>query len=95
MDYKESANILVEEAKRVLIEEYKCHSVILYGSYSKGNANSKSDVDMMGFSEFVCETQRDTRVWRGIFFDLFIHPENKLQNPDENSIFFEEWNSCY
>ena len=77
----------IKEAQRILQKEYYCHTVILYGSYAKGNMISKSDVDMMGVSDKRETIKRDARIWKNTYLDLFIYPDEKILNPDETLLY--------
>lgn len=60
---------LVEE----LVRTHRAHTILLYGSYARGDATAESDIDVACFAE-VPETYRDARVWNEQFLDGFIHP---------------------
>ena len=42
---KRVENPILEQIVNELIEKFKCHTVLLYGSHARGDATSKSDYD--------------------------------------------------
>jgi predicted nucleotidyltransferase len=62
----------------VLRQQHGCHTVILYGSRARGDAEPESDYDLLGVREGG-ESVRDARVVDGAFLDAFIHPEAKIE----------------
>ena len=81
------ANDGVGRSKQILEEKYGCHTIILYGSYAQGSADSTSDVDMLGVTDSITRTKRHAEKWRGIYLDLFIFPESKLEKADPSSMY--------
>jgi Nucleotidyltransferase domain len=69
---------LIEDLRRV----HGVHTLILYGSRARGDATAESDVDVAGFAE-VAVTERDARVWNGLFLDAFVYPTALAQAPDD------------
>lgn len=67
---------LVDELRRV----HAIHTVILYGSYVRGDATSESDIDVAGFAD-TSEILRDARIWNGRYLDGFVYPTSKLVDP--------------
>lgn len=63
--------------ERELIAEMRAkhavHTLVLYGSFARGDATAESDVDVAGFADIV-ETYRDARPWGGTFLDAFVYP---------------------
>lgn len=72
---------LVEELRRA----HGVHTVILYGSRARGDATADSDVDVVGFAE-VAATERDARLWNGLFLDAFLYPTALAQAPDADMV---------
>ena len=60
---------LVEELRRA----HGVHTIILYGSYARGDASAESDVDVAAFAD-TTKTVRDARPWRGVVLDAFVYP---------------------
>ena len=77
------------DIQRILIEEHGCHTVILYGSYARGDAGPESDYDLAGIRASG-EAIRDARLWHGAYLDLFIYPESKITAADETMIHMRE-----
>jgi predicted nucleotidyltransferase len=77
------------EIQRILVEEHDCHTVILYGSYARGDAGPNSDYDLAGIRASG-DAIRDARFWNGAYLDLFIYPESKTAAPDEAMIHMRE-----
>jgi hypothetical protein len=71
------ANGLIEEARRILVDEYGCHTVILYGSRARGDSTDASDVDIAGFG--AAASTRDTRKLGSVFLDAFVCTEAELE----------------
>jgi hypothetical protein len=72
---------LIEELRR----EHGVHTVIVYGSYARGDATAESDIDVVGFAE-VPATERDARIWNGLFLDAFVYPTALMQTPDADML---------
>ena len=62
-----------------------CHTAILYGSRARGEETSSSDYDILGIRD-LGDVVRDARLWNGVYLDIFIYPESKLQSPDETML---------
>ena len=56
-----------------LVAAHGVHTIILYGSYARGDQTPESDVDVAGFAD-VERTLRDARRWRGTYLDGFVYP---------------------
>jgi hypothetical protein len=77
MDPTELDAVLVDELRRT----HHVHTVIVYGSHARGDANAESDIDVATFAD-VATTVRDARVWRGTFLDAFVYPSARADAPD-------------
>ena len=70
------------ELLRSIIDEvrtrHKCHTLILYGSHARGDATPVSDYDLIAIRRRGSKVTRDARLWRGVYLDVFIYPERKL-----------------
>lgn len=64
---------ILEQALQDLVEKHKCHTVILYGSRSRGDFTEESDYDLIGFRDQGPQA-RDARIIDGKFLDAFIYP---------------------
>lgn len=60
---------LIDELTRV----HRAHTILLYGSHSRGDATPESDIDVACFAD-VPSTYRDARMWNGSFLDGFVYP---------------------
>ena len=60
-----------------------CHSAILYGSRARGDATGASDYDIFAVRS-EGEVERDARLFRGAYLDIFIYPEERIREPDES-----------
>jgi predicted nucleotidyltransferase len=74
---------LAAELAEELRARHGCHTVILYGSRATGEARAGSDYDLAGFGP-ADRTYREARKWRGVYVDVFVHPEARLleSSPD-------------
>ena len=61
---------------------HRCHTLILYGSWARGDATPTSDYDLLGIRKQGREVVRDARLWEGVYLDIFVYPEKKLR-PDD------------
>ncbi len=68
---------VLESAFRRLVEVHRCHTVILYGSRSRGDFTDESDYDLVGFRD---EGERfsDSYVLEGRFVDAWIYPTREV-----------------
>lgn len=60
--------------------KHAVHTLVLYGSFARGDASVESDVDVAGFSDVV-EAYRDARSWGGTFLDAFVYPTRVATDP--------------
>ncbi|MEK7435212.1 MAG: nucleotidyltransferase domain-containing protein [Cyanobacteriota bacterium] len=72
----------IETLTKELKEKHKPHTIILYGSYADNTFNENSDIDIICIKKDG-EHYKDARLWNDIFLDVWIYPEDKLQNLDE------------
>jgi len=77
MDRSELDAALVADLSRA----HSAHTIILYGSYARGDATPESDVDVVAFADAE-RTLRDARPWRGVFLDAFVYPSALAEKPD-------------
>jgi len=64
---------LIDELRRI----HGVHTIILYGSRSRGEATAESDIDVASYAD-VASTTRDARLWNGMYLDAFIYPSVRL-----------------
>ena len=85
---KRIENPILEQIVNELIEKFKCHTVLLYGSHARGDATSKSDYDVMGVRksgpQFRLAEKRN-----GIYLDLVIFTEEDLKRVGENHLYLK------
>jgi predicted nucleotidyltransferase len=58
-----------------------CHTVILYGSWARGQATENSDLDLLCVRR-EGPNVRDARIVRGIYLDAFIYSEASIATPE-------------
>ena len=67
-----------------LQQRFACHTVILYGSRSRGDAGPSSDFDILGIRPHPTAVVREARWQDGAYLDLFVYSEDHVANhPDE------------
>jgi len=66
-----------------LAVEHECHTIILYGSRARGDAEPDSDYDLIGFRDGTEPVRRETGHWRGALLDVFIYPAERLAAVDD------------
>lgn len=76
---------LLDLIKHEIINKYKCHTIILYGSRARSEATSTSDYDIIAIRENG-ELERDCRFFEGFYLDIFVYPEDAVKNPDMSLI---------
>lgn len=74
---------IVEAIRERLEAEHGCHTVILYGSRARGDANIDSDYDIVAFRDGDRPPLRETGYWRGALLDTFIYSTERLETVDE------------
>lgn len=73
------------EIRRVLVDRYGCHTVLLYGSRAHGTPGSGSDWDVLGVRE-TGDTVREVREIGDAWLDAFVHPESHFDTLDEGAL---------
>jgi predicted nucleotidyltransferase len=66
-----NGNVLLEKVTKYLKHKYNCHSIILYGSYSRGDFTDESDLDIVCFSD-ITEDKNDIESFEGKQLDVWI-----------------------
>lgn len=82
-------DIYLENAVKELIQKYKCHTVLLYGSRARGDATEKSDYDLMGVRK-KGKKLRLAEKRNGFYFDLFIFPEIDLKTVKADHLYMKD-----
>lgn len=72
---------LLKKIQQTLIDDYKCHTIILYGSRARGDQTNQSDYDIVALRA-EGELERDCRFVDGFYLDIFIYSEDIVQHPD-------------
>ena len=91
--------INLEALKNYFINKYKCHSIILYGSFSSGDFTEESDIDLLCFSDSI-EVNNDTSIFEGRRLDSWINITEDMEKPfdflhiREGIILLDERNLC-
>src|SRR5687767_12977580 len=68
-----------------LKNEYKCHTVILYGSRARGLTTPTSDYDVIGVRK-IGKKNRIAKKQDGFYWDVFVYPEKDLRKLDEQNL---------
>ncbi len=58
-------------------DRHGCHTVILYGSWARGDATAASDIDLLCVRD-QAPSLRDARVVEGAYLDAFVYPADAL-----------------
>ncbi|MDX8342217.1 nucleotidyltransferase domain-containing protein [Rossellomorea sp. YZS02] len=74
---------IVNNVKRYLMDKYHCHTVILYGSYSRGDFTEESDIDIICFSDTVDDDRNDVEIFEGKPLDVWIYDTDRMKNPEQ------------
>lgn len=69
-----------------LAVEHGCHTIILYGSRARGDAEADSDYDLIGFHDGAGPVRRETGRWHGALLDVFVYPAERLNAPDDTML---------
>jgi len=64
-----------------IADEHGCHTVVLYGSRARGDADDGSDVDVLCIRDDG-PSFRDSRVIDGVYFDVFVYPRDAVAMVD-------------
>jgi len=59
--------------------KHRCHTLILYGSWARGDTMPSSDCDLLAICKNGNDIVQDARKWRGIYLDVFVYPERKIK----------------
>ncbi|MBY6036918.1 nucleotidyltransferase domain-containing protein [Fictibacillus nanhaiensis] len=73
---------LFDKVKKYLMQKYRCHTIILYGSYSRGDFTDESDLDIVCFSD-TTDDKNDVEAFEDIQLDVWIYNTKKMNNPEE------------
>jgi predicted nucleotidyltransferase len=68
------------DLKNYLIEKYNCDSIILYGSYARGDYTKESDIDILCLRKNDIEVN-DTSLFQGKILDVWIKSSKKEISP--------------
>jgi len=68
------------DLKNYLIEKYNCDSIILYGSYARGDYTKESDIDILCLRKNEIEVN-DTSLFQGKILDVWIKSSKKEISP--------------
>ena len=74
---------ILELSLNDLVKKHGCHTVILYGSRSRGNWTDESDYDIMGFRD-QGHKFRDARLIEGKYLDAFVYPVQDVTGHEED-----------
>jgi uncharacterized protein len=58
--------------------KHKCHTLILHGSWARGDAGPTSDYDLLAIRRRGNKVVRDARLWEGAYLDIFVYPEKRV-----------------
>jgi Nucleotidyltransferase domain len=72
----------LKEIEAYLLEKYDCHTIILYGSYSRGDFTEESDVDLICFSDSVAEDTNEVEFIEGKQLDAWVYPTEKMKQSE-------------
>ncbi|EJG0042275.1 nucleotidyltransferase domain-containing protein [Vibrio parahaemolyticus] len=70
-----------------LKNKYNPHTIILYGSYARNEANESSDIDVACFCDDTQEC-KDARMFHGVFLDAVVYPTAYLDSVPEEALRF-------
>jgi predicted nucleotidyltransferase len=76
---------LLKKIEHDIIQNYKCHTIILYGSRAREEATATSDYDILAIRE-TGELERDCRLFENFYLDIFIYSEEAVKDPDTSLI---------
>jgi len=72
----------LKEIEAYLLKKYDCHTIILYGSYSRGDHTEESDVDLICFSDSVVEDTNEVEFIDEKQLDAWIYPTDKMKQSE-------------
>ncbi|USB33388.1 nucleotidyltransferase domain-containing protein [Paenibacillus sp. YPG26] len=75
-------NMFLQHVTNYLINKYKCHTLILYGSYVTGDFTEDSDLDVVGFTDKV-SSPNDNHVLNNVQLDAWIYNTNEMNDPEK------------
>ncbi len=78
-----------------LKSNHQCHTVILYGSFARGDAGPFSDFDLVGFSAQASSKMRDARIYADRFLDLFIFPPSEYEHTSSSHLYMRNGKVLY
>ncbi|MGE3609255.1 MAG: nucleotidyltransferase domain-containing protein [Bacteriovoracaceae bacterium] len=73
----------IQQIVEVVKAKHDLQVVIIYGSYARGDYNSVSDLDILGFKDGIHEIYTDTSIIEGIQLDAWIEPLNREKSIDQ------------
>lgn len=82
-------DLFLELSVNELLEKYKCHTVLVYGSRARGDATETSDYDLMGVRK-AGQKVRLAEKRNGKYLDVFIFPEKELKKVGEEHLYMKE-----
>ena len=86
---KQGENPVLKQIVNELINEFKCHTVLLYGSHARGDGTPKSDYDVMGVRKS-SKKFRLAEKRNGDDLDLLIFPEKDLKQVGESHLYLKD-----
>jgi predicted nucleotidyltransferase len=78
-------NPIFSKIRDHLKNKYNCHTIIIYGSFARGEESITSDCDLIGIRESG-DFERDCEIFEGIYLDAFIYSEAMVSSPDVSLI---------
>lgn len=75
---------IINNLKEYLIDEYNCHSIILYGSFADGTETEESDIDIICFTD-EDKHKNDNSIFQGRKLDVWIYNTEMMRKPEELS----------
>jgi predicted nucleotidyltransferase len=71
----------IEATALAIADAHACHTVVLYGSRARGDADEGSDVDLLCIRDDG-PSFRDARLIDGVYFDVFVCPPDAVATVD-------------
>lgn len=72
-----SRDALIASVVQYLKRHYRCHTIILFGSYARGQEAPESDMDLLAFTDYP-HPNVDTHTVGGIQLDCMLHDSSEL-----------------